>query len=357
MTTEEPIVTDDAFALMDTEPLDALETVVDAWMAENDARRLANAELEGAAWFEATFDRPERRLLQPLDDTVNYAVVVQPVDPWTDELAVEKYWKLPQGYIGSDGVTLQVFDTSDDAAREQAEADRLRLLETHDDRGLDGLMHQVELAAMQNGFLSADRGNPRLFRGGPPDRFETLAQQLRDERNPFWNTDGDNPRTPDTDVSSADPPPAFDRLWHVHDRPVETPDGTSRGHALYLTYYPDIHQDQFADGSFSDADYPTHAKTLEMARFETAAQAQTFGKEFERYIVPGVLDPPELAEEVAKLEVLPVEWKDMDSREIGAVMGAAGKVMREARELGLHNPNAELEVEKQVEQPLNDLDI
>ncbi|MDX2136500.1 MAG: hypothetical protein SF123_00270, partial [Chloroflexota bacterium] len=100
-----------------------------------------------------------------------------------------------------------------------------------------------------------------------------------------------------------------------------------------MTYYPDIHQDQFADGSFSDADYPTHAKTLEMARFETVAQAQKFAHEFERYIVPGVLDPPELAEEVAKLEGLPVEWKDMDSREIGAVMGGAGKVVREAREL------------------------
>jgi len=337
-------------AEMDTEPLEPITDPIAGWMARADAEREANAALEGEAWFEATFDRPERQLVQPLDDTVNYAVVVQAVDPWTSELAVEKYWKLPGGYLGIDGMTLETFDTDDEAARAKAESGRLGLLETYDERGLEGMMHQAELAAMQAGWLDGNRADKRLFRQGPPDRFETLAQELADERNPFWNTDGDHPQTPELGswdellAREADKPvdelpqTPFDRHWDIYNRPVETPDGAPLGHALYLTYYPELHQDDLAQDDFSDADYPTHAKTLEMARFETAAQADKFTKDFEGYIRPGLLDPPELAEEVAKLEGLPVAWQDLDYQGIVDFMSGDTTVVRDAGEWHPHDP-------------------
>src|SRR5690606_15511500 len=91
--------------------------------AEATARdREANASLEGAVWFEATFAQSDTELLQPLDDMVNYAVVVQDADPWTLELAVEKYWKEPGGYVGVDSLALQTYDP--ETGREQAEQER-----------------------------------------------------------------------------------------------------------------------------------------------------------------------------------------------------------------------------------------
>lgn len=238
---------------MDTEPLDPITDSMATWMTRADAEREANAELEGEAWFEATFNRPERQLLQPLDDTVNYAVVVQEVDPWTSELAVEKYWKLPDGYLGIDELTIETFDSDNETARAIAESGRLGLLETYDERGLEDMMHQAELAAMESHWLDGNRADTRLFRQGPPDRFETLAERLRDEPNPYWNTDGDRPETPapgswDELVAHEAEKPVdeihqtpFDRHWDIYNRPVETPDGAPLGHALYLTYYPDIH--------------------------------------------------------------------------------------------------------------------
>lgn len=42
------------------------------------------------------------------------------------------------------------------------------------------------------------------------------------------------------------------------------------------------------------------------------AQADKFAKDFEVYVRPGLLDPPELLEEVAKLVGLPVTWQDLN---------------------------------------------
>lgn len=354
---------------MDTEPLDPVMDPMTSWMARADAEREANAALEGEAWFEATFDRPERQLLQPLDDTVNYAVVVQEVDPWTSELAVEKYWKLPGGDLGIDELTLETFDTDNEAARAKAEVGRLGLLETHHERGLEAMMHQAELTAMESRWLDGNRADTRLFRQGPPDRFETLAERLRDEPNPYWSTEGDTPQTPtpgswdelvarEAEKSVEElPQTPFDRHWDIYNRPVETPEGTPLGHALYLTYYPELHQDDLAEDDFSDADYPTHAKTLEMAHFETRTQADQFAKDFEGYITPGLLDPPELAEEVAKLEGLTATWQDLDYQGIVDFMSSDGKVVREAGEWRLHDPDAEREAGYNVDQAQTSIDL
>ena len=45
---------------------------------------------------------------------------------------------------------------------------------------------------------------------------------------------------------------------------------------------------------------------LEIAHFETAEAADRFIEEFNGYLVPGVLEGPELAVEVARLEELPI---------------------------------------------------
>jgi hypothetical protein len=344
-------------AEMDTEPLEPVIDPLSSWMARADAEREANAGLEGEAWFEATFDRPERQLLQPLDETVNYAVVVQAVDPWTDELAVEKYWKLPGGYLGIDGLTLETFDSDDEAARVKADADRLGLLETYDERGLEGMMHQAELAAMEGDWLDGNRADTRLFRQGPPDRFETLAQQLADERNPFWNTDGDHPQPPEpgswdeliAQQTRDEPEPAHEaRYWQMHYRPVETPEGEPLGTALFVTEFPQLppdFDDYIEANGMDDSVYPTEARTLEMAHFASDEDARKFETEFRSYLVPGLLDGPELAPEVAKLEGLSGEWEDMDYRGIVDYMSGDRTIVREAEGWHLHDPNAEQAVQ------------
>lgn len=341
----------------DTEPLEPVTDPIASWMAQADAQRQANAALEGAAWFEATFDRRGRQLLQPLDDTVNYAVVVQAVDPWTSELTVEKYWKLPGGYLGSDGLTLETFDSDDEAARAKADADRLGLLETHDERGLEEMMHQAELAAMQGGWLDGSRADTRLFRQGPPDRFETLAERLRDEPNPYWNADGDSPQTPEpgswdeliAQQTPDEPEPAHEaRYWQMHYRPVETPEGEPLGTALFVTEFPGLppdFDDYIEANGMDDSVYPTEARTLEMAHFANEDDARKFETEFRSYLVPGLLDGPELAPEVAKLEGLSGEWQDMDYDDIVGYMSGRRTIVREESEWRLHNPNAEREAQ------------
>jgi len=187
-------------AFIDTEEVPQLEVSdYPTMVQEAEQRQAANAPLQGADWFEATFDGFGQELLEPLDDTVNYAVVVQADDPWTLELAVEKYWRDPDGTLGVQSVTLDTYDPQVNG--EEAEQKRDELMEVYDERGLEEMMHQAELTAMENGYLDGSRADPRLFTQGPPDRFETLAEKLEHEINPFWNTEGE-----DLDVSSVESP-------------------------------------------------------------------------------------------------------------------------------------------------------
>lgn len=156
-----------------------------------------------------------------------------------------------------------------------------------DDGELQSAMHRVELAGIRAGVIDPDRDDPRLFTQGPPDPFETLAQQLQGEINPYWNTSG-------TPVDDTEPP-----RWHMQTLPVNDPDDAGESHALHM-----VRQDDDA------------LKRLEVMRFATEEQAQQFREEFMEYIIPGVLDGPELAEEVARLEGLPVEWQTLDEHEV-----------------------------------------
>ncbi len=309
-------------------------TMYREFAAEAAREREAHATLEGAAWFEATFDKSEIELLQPVNDSVNYAVVVQQADPWTGELAVEKYWKEPGGYLGVQSVTLDTYDPEDGQGHEQAEQARDALLEVFDERGLEAMMHKAELTAVQHDWLEGDRADTRLFTQGPPDRFETLAHRLEGEINPYWNTDGEKIEEPTAQPEVDNP------YWRLDPIPVNDPAGEPLGHALHMVVYPSVERDPDAVGSPAlSEDEPF--RMLEMAHFETTAAADKFGKEFNGYLVPGLLDGPELAVEVARLENLPVEWKTLEGDDLKAYQNAELILTLDLADWHPYNPNAE----------------
>jgi len=361
----------------DTQPLPAVTSdpmsLHAPWGEVARREREVSTGLEGAAWFEATFEgNPEITLLEPVHDAVNYAVVVTDTDPWTTELMVEKVWREPGGSVGSDSLTIDTYDSDDEAKREVADAARATLLGIHRARGLEALMHQAELGAMENGHFDGDRTDTRLFRDGPPDRFETLAHRLEGEINPYWNTSGERIESPPDETqepgsweallaAQIDDEPAPDaHYWQMHYRPVETPDGEKLGTALFVTEFPQLppdFDDYIDENGMDDTVYPTEARTLEMAHFADEKDAAKFDAEFRGYLVPGLLDGPELAPEVAKLEGLSGEWEAMDSQGIVDYMSGERTVVREESEWRLHDPNAEREAESQLIPPETDIDF
>lgn len=333
---------------MDTEPYTPVTlepetpdypTMYREFAAEAARQREANASLEGAAWFDATFKNSERDLLESDDDSVRYAVVVQEADPWTLELAVEKYWREPNGYLGTQSVTLNTYDP--DTGREQAESERDALLEVREQHGLEAMMHKAELAAMQNDWLDGDRADPRLFTQGPPDRFETLAQRLEGEINPYWNTSGEVIESPDLLPAQIERENSY---CHLDRRDVVDPDGEKLGQAMYCTVFPD------AKDPVPDFDTPLRAQVLEMAHFETPEAADKFETEFHGYLIPGLFDGSELAEAVAQLEGMPGKWMEMDGQEAKTFFSdEQPPLVRDLADWHPYNPNAERDARIAVE--------
>jgi hypothetical protein len=325
---------------MDTEPYTPVTLEAEApdyptmyreFAAEAARQREANASLEGAAWFDATFEKSQRELLGSDDDSVRYAVVVQEADPWTLELAVEKYWREPNGYLGTQSVTLNTYDP--DTGREQAEQERAALLEVREQQGLEAMMHKAELTAMHNDWLDGDRADPRLFTQGPPDRFETLAQRLEGEINPYWNTSGER-------IESPEPLPAQierdNSHWRLDRREVVDPDGEKLGQAMFCAVFPD------AKDPTPEFDSPLRAQVLEMAHFETPQAADKFEQEFRGYLVPGLFDGSELAEAVAQLEGMPGKWMEMEGQAAKAFFAEEQPpLVRDRADWHPYNPNAE----------------
>ena len=268
---------------------------------------------------------------------MNYAVVMQDADPWTVELAVEKYWKESNGYIGIDSLTLDTYDA--DTGRELAERDREALMEVHDERGLEGVMHKAELTAMEHNWLDADRADPRLFRQGPPDRFETLAQQLEGEVNPYWNMEGE---------TIPEPEAAENPYWRMETLPVNDPDGEPLGHALRMVVYPNVEHDPERIGTPTMAEDEPF-RILEMAHFETTEAADKFGKEFNGYLMPGLLEGPELAQEVARLEGLPAEWKTLKGDDLTAYQNLTLTLTCDPADWHPYNPHAERDARIEAE--------
>jgi hypothetical protein len=282
--------------------------------------------------FELIPESDERHLLEPLDSTVNYTVVVQVSDPDTLELAVEKVWEAENGQAGFESQTVQTYDLDED--REVAEAERDALLEVYDERGLEAMMHKAELQAMQNSYLDADRMDTRLFREGPPDRFETLAQQLEGEINPYWNTHGEVIEDSEPDPQTQNP------YWRLETIPVSDPEGEPLGHAMHMVVYDGVEHDPEAIGTPTMAENEPF-RMLEMAHFETTEAADKFGEEFNGYLMPGLLEGPELAVEVARLEELPVDWKTLEGDDLKAYQDGQYTLTREPSDWHPYNPNAE----------------
>ncbi len=91
--------------------------------------------------------------------------------------------------------------------------------------------------------------------------------------------------------------------WRLETEPLTTPEGDTHGYALYCTRFPDS-----AD-PVPEFDTPQRVERLEMAHFASEEQAKRFETEFRSYLVPGLIDGPELAEEVAKLEGMTHHWQ------------------------------------------------
>lgn len=111
----------------------------------------------------------------------------------------------------------------------------------------------------------------------------------------------------------------------MHYQPVETLDGAPLGTALFVTEFPGLPPD-------FDSDLPdgVTARALELAHFVNDDEARKFEAEFRSYLVPRLLDGPELAPEVARLEGLSGEWRDMDDDGIAAYMRGERAIVREA---------------------------
>jgi hypothetical protein len=82
-------------------------------------------------------------------------------------------------------------------------------------------------------------------------------------------------------------------------------------------------------------------RILEMAHFETPDAADKFSKEFNGYLMPGLLEGPELAVEVARLEELPVDWKTLEGGNLKAYQDGQYILTHDLSDWRPYNPNAE----------------
>jgi len=335
--------------------------------------------------FREQFADSAYRLLEPVDPTVNYSFEVMAADPWTMELTADKWWLEKDGQVGHEGQTLKTyslesFEWEREMEREVAAIDVENLHRTYQDEGLEAAMRRAEGIAVANHELDPNRADGRLFTDGPPDRF-TTAREL--QLMGFEDAPIDEPIRDITNDETQELPPVSvpeqgswgelvaqqdDRVeseperhyWQTHYRPVETPDGERLGTALFVTEFPQLppdFDDYIDENGMDDSVYPTEARTVEMAHFANEKDAAKFDAEFRGYLVPGLLDGPELAPEVAKLEGLSGEWEYIDYRGIVDYMSGSRTIVRESDDWHLHNPNAEREAQEQVESLPSDIDL
>lgn len=136
---------------------------------------MTEGNLEGAAWFAQVEQDIGIQMLQPLDETVNYAVLVQPADPWTVELVLEKYWHQPNGGLGLETVTLNTYEPAPENENEVAMMEREQLLNIYHKEGLDALIRAAWQMGVDTEHLHQD--DLKLFQQGPKDRFSLEARE------------------------------------------------------------------------------------------------------------------------------------------------------------------------------------
>ena len=212
---------------------------------------------------------------------------------------------------------------------------------------LQEAMHLIEQAGVDAGVIDPVRSDPRLFTQGPPDPFQTLRElEIDDHLARYgvtwrevheWQAEADHLR----EGSDTTPP-----RWQMATLPVSDPDGQPLGYALHMVVYPDGERDLNADDDLA-ADTP--ARVLEMAHFDTTAAVDRFTREFNGYLMPGLLEGPELAEEVARLEGLPAEWKILEGDDLKAYQQAELALTRDPTDWHPYDPNAERDARIEAE--------
>ena len=301
------------------------------------------------------------QLLEPIHPTVNYSFEALAVDPCTLELTADKWWHDEQRAVMSTTVqpgrpTRLNPEFEREIERERGMMDAEELRRTYQEEGLEAAMRKAESMAVANGELDPNRPDGRLFPDGPPDRFVSLrrAELAGLAAQPLLETGQDitNDDTTEVPVVSAEPG-SWEELvqrsnldeseverhyWQLRAHPAVTPDGTPLGYALFCTEFPELppNFDEYVEEyGMDNSIYPTQARTVEMADFKTEAEAKAFSDEFRRYLIPGVIDGPELAPDVAKLEGLSGEWKAMDYPAIVDYMSGSRTVTREPGSMAL----------------------
>lgn len=129
-------------------------------------------------------------------------------------------------------------------------------------------------------------------------------------------------------------------LWRFDTLPVNDPAGQPLGHALHMVVYPTLAHDPDGVGIPAAAgDRPV--QMIEMAHFPTEKQAQAFIADFTGYLIPGVVEGPDLAVEVARLEGLPGQWQTVQGDELRAYQNDQLSLVRGPADWHPYNPHAE----------------
>ncbi|GAB4531184.1 MAG: hypothetical protein OHK0046_52030 [Anaerolineae bacterium] len=207
---------------------------------------------------------------------------------------------------------------------------------------LEGAMQLVEDRGVSAGVIDPERDDPRLFTQGPPDPFTTIREEEIDDElaryGVTWRETQEwaQPTQPEPEPEAEVGNP----YWRMETLPVNDPDGEPLGHSLHMVVYDGVEHDPEIVGTPVIPDDEPF-RMLEMAHFETTEAVDKFGKEFNGYLMPGLLEGPELAEEVARLEGHPVEWKTLDGQALDDYRVLKLTLTRDPADWQPYNPNAE----------------
>ncbi len=206
------------------------------------------------------------------------------------------------------------------------------------------------------------------------ERGWTLGEPVRDQQ---FERDG---MTYETERELETHQPEDSAAWQFETRQAVTPTGEALGTLLYMTVYPadftdsrdpaevPAHQRSIADEErlvlrgFDAEDRMTqplpddtgfHARALEVGHFRDTQAADTFAADFQSYLIPGLLDGPELAEEVAKLEGLSGQWQALSGDGLKDFMDDRQPVVVAREDWRVYNPNAERDARDAFENPSN----
>lgn len=248
-------------------------------------------------------------------------------------LEAVKTW-VADGERRFDTFTIAEYGMYEDAAQEEKDLTEVQTL-----WGVQSAMNLAEKMAVASGYLDPERADGRVFfqNDAPPDPFSTVRERElaapaieASELPPFWAVEDGGP-VPVPPLEKTDP-----QAWRLDQRAVVDPNNEPLGQALFCTLLP--------DADMPDFDTPLAVRTLEMAHFESGTAAERFAGEFSGYLVPGMLDGPELAAEVAKLEGLSGEWIEREQRE----WNRDDPLVRERADWHPHQPDAERKVVPEV---------